>query len=248
MLLESGEFPDANTYPKIITALDLSAVDDAEQVVDLWLGGFLPILRSVRQGMLTALFRATYDRDNNLLLLFSEYVDDPRFGSDLGDFELSVEEALGLGYLVARQVRSLHQRGLAHNNVNAAALMLKGVPNGQRVEPAMLGLVEPSFAPSALTNDVRNLAALCLEWLRPSRVAATEPRVRQRLSGMRDYLQEVVAASGSGTHSNMEDLVSALGAGIGALDPNFSILATYGGNLIDYALLLIQHRLYARLW
>lgn len=247
LLLASGEFPDANTYPKIVTAVDLAAVDDAERFVDLWLGGYLPILRSVRTGMLTALFRVVHDADSAHLFLFSEYVDDARFGTDLGDFELSVEEALGLAYLVARQVRGLHRRGLAHNNVNAGALLLKGIRDSQRVEPAMIGLVEPSFSPAAMAGDVRNLAALALEWLRPSRVAGTEPRVRQRLAGLRSYLQGLVT-TGDEPPPDAEELVSALGAGIGALDPNFSILATYGGDLPAYALLLIQHRLYTRLW
>jgi len=110
----------------------------------------------------------------------------------------------------------------------------------------MIGLVEPSFSADAKAGDVRNLAALALEWLRPQRVAATEPRVRQRLLGLRDYLQHVV--TGHRTSDDIEDLVAALAAGIGAIDPNFSILSNYGGDLTSYALLLIQHRLYARLW
>jgi len=63
---------------------------------------------------------------------------------------------------------------------------------------------------------------------------------------VRAYLQEIV--SESGPPADIEELVASLGAGIGALDPNFSILAAYGGNLTSYALLLVQHRLYARLW
>jgi tRNA A-37 threonylcarbamoyl transferase component Bud32 len=246
-LLASGEFPDPNTYPKIVTAVDLGGVPDAEQLVDTWAGGFFPILRSVRQGMMTSLLRVVHDRAGEKLLLFSEYVDGARFGSDLRDVELSLEEALGLSYLVARQVRRLHRRGLAHNNVGAAALLLKGVRDAQRVEPAMIGLVDPSFDPAAMAGDVRHLAALALDWLRPARVAATEPRVRQRLVGLRGYLQDLVDGKDDAPPS-AEDLVSGLGTGIAAIDPNFSILASYGGDLPAYALLLIQHRLYARLW
>jgi hypothetical protein len=53
---------------------------------------------------------------------------------------------------------------------------------------------------------------------------------------------------GTSAPAGIEDLMSALGAGIGAIDPNFSILATYGGDLTAYALLLVQQRLYSRLW
>ncbi len=247
ILLASGQFPDANTYPKIVTAVDLSRLDAPDEFVDLWLGGYLPILRSVRQGMMTALFRAVHDEDSNYLFLFSEYVDDARFGGELLDLELSLEEALGLAYLIALQVQQLHRRGLAHNNVRSSSLLLKGVRDAHRVVPAMVGLVEPSFDERARDSDVRNVAELALRWVRPQRIATTEPAVRTRLSGLRTYLQELVAGSRE-VAADIEDLVAALGTGIGAVDPNFSILVTYGGDLPAYALMLIQHRLYARLW
>jgi hypothetical protein len=247
MLLASGKFPDANTYPKIVTTVDLNAVANPGEFVDLWLGGFLPILRSVRQGMLTALFRAVHDSDANCLLLFSEYVDDPRFGTDLDGIELSVEEALGLAYLVARQVRSLHRRGLAHNNVSASSLLLKGIRESHRVVPAMLGLVEPSFAPKAMEGDVCALADLCLQWIPPNRMSATELRTRHKLQELCHYLLRLQSAA-AGTPAAIEELVATLGVGLATIDPNFSVLATYGGDLDAYALLLIQHRLFSRLW
>ena len=91
-LVAQGQFPDSNTYPKIVTAVDLNREQSAEQVVDLWLGGYLPILRAARQGLLTSLYRVVHDEPTGFLLLFSEFVDDPRFGTEL---DKAIASAIG---------------------------------------------------------------------------------------------------------------------------------------------------------
>jgi serine/threonine protein kinase len=157
-LVAAGRFPDVNTYPKIVTVLDLSKTKNPVQVVDLWLGGYLPILRSARQGLLTSLYRVAHSGD--YLLLFSEFVDDARFGTDLDDIDLSLVEALCIAHLVACQVKRLHRRGMAHNNISPNSLLLKGDKVNRTVRPAMVGLVAPSMETADMVADVRKLAEL----------------------------------------------------------------------------------------
>jgi tRNA A-37 threonylcarbamoyl transferase component Bud32 len=246
ILVASGEFPDANTYPKIVTALDLSGVEDPERFLDLWLGGFLPILRGVRQGLMTALFRAVHDPASQHLFLFSEYVDDARFGTDIADMTLSIEEALGLGYLVAHQVRQLHRAGVAHNNVHAGSLLLKGIRDGRRVQPAMIGLVDPSFAPEARASDVQQLAALVLDWLPTERGSVRETSAQAAVARLAARLAHVAGVAG--VTPTADQLLGEIASGLSAVDKNFGVLAAHGGDLSAYASLLVQHRLYGRLW
>jgi tRNA A-37 threonylcarbamoyl transferase component Bud32 len=246
LLLAAGQFPDANTYPKMVTSVDLGGIDDAERFLDLWLGGYLPILRRVRQGLMTSLFRAVHDADSRQLLLFSEYVDDARFGTDLGAHELALEEALGLAYLCTMQVRRLHRAGLAHNNIHPGSLLLKGVRDGQRCVPAMIGLVDPSFAKEARAHDVAALVGMILGWLSPARIAAASTEVRKQLEGLRRRLDSIDA--GAEPVPASRELVKILIRGLTTVDPNFGVLAEHGGDLTQQALLLTQHRLYARLW
>ncbi len=245
-LLAAGRFPDSNTYPKIVTAIDLSTMPDPAVTVDQWLGAYLPVLRSVRQGLLTSLYRGAHDEPSGYLFLFSEYVDDPRFGPDLDGHELTLPEALGLAFLVARQVGRLHDHGLAHNNVRASSLLLKGVRDTRRVHPAMVGLVDPSLDPDAMSADVRQVAGLALSWIRASRLGAVEPRVRARLEELRGRL-----ASAADEHTQppgIDHLIRIFAEGMAWLDANFAILLHHDGDLEAYTLLIISHPLYARLW
>lgn len=244
-LVAAGSFPDANTYPKIVTAMSLRDAPDREELVDLWLGGYLPILRQARQGLLTSLYRVVWDAKRDVLLLFSEYVDDARFGRELEAHDLTLREALGLGYLLTYQVRRLHKRGLAHNNVCAASLLLKGIASHREVHPAMVGIVAPSFREEDMATDVRQLAGLILSWLRPARIDELAADVRA----------DVLAIHGEIDHlSRVEDppevgqLLGLLSDGLAALDPNFGVLRDHDGDLHAYALLLVSHSLYGRLW
>ncbi len=246
-LLALGQFPDGNTYPKIVTAIDLALAPEADTLVDLWLGGYLPALRAARQGHLTDLYRVVHDEPTRHLFLFSEYVDDARFGAELDDQELTLVEALGLGFVVARQVARLHERGIAHNNVRAASLLFKGNREARVAHPAMVGLVTPSLAAADMASDVRNLARLILSWIRSSRVEAAEPRLRARLDEARSRLA-VVAFDEAGQLTGIDWLIHVLADGLGLVDRNFGVLARHGGDLDAYARLLIGFGLYARLW
>jgi serine/threonine protein kinase len=245
-LLASGQFPDANTYPKIVTAVNASQLADPRGTIELWLSRYLPILRTVRQGLLTSLFRAEYDQWSGHLFLFSEYVGDPRFGADLEHLELGLGEALGMGFLVARQVGCLHEQGLAHNNVRASALLLKGLRDTREVYPAMVGLVEPSLSRTDMVDDVRKLSALILSWIRPQRLEALDQRVRPNIDALRARL----AAMGYDERlaPGIDELIALVANGLSALDENFRILREHGGDLQAYTLLRVSHPLYGKLW
>jgi tRNA A-37 threonylcarbamoyl transferase component Bud32 len=244
-LVALGTFPDSNTYPKLVTAIDISGHPDREHTVDLWIGGYLPILRAARQGMLTPLYRAVHDEATSLLLLFSEYVDDVRFGQDLEPLDLSLEEVFGLGYVVARQVRRLHLRGMAHNNVVARSLLLKADRTARRALPAMVGIVAPTFDEGDIAADVRRLASLVLSWMRPDRVLDGEAVHRERLADVRQRLVNVAAGSDA---CGIDGLVDLIADGLSVVDFNFGVLRESDGDLDAYALVLFGPLLYGRLW
>lgn len=248
-LVAKGAFPDLNIYPKIVTIVNLAGVDDREKVVETWLSRYVPILRDARQGLLTSLYRATYDERSKLLLLFTEYVDDARFGSDLDRHELTLEEAFGLGYLVAQQVARLHERGLAHNNVGARSLLLKGLRDRRVVHPAMVGIVSPSLSEVDMAADVRRLAALVLSWVRADRIGGAGPHARDRIEHTRSRLDAIAHSEGPADDApTMVHLLELIADGLSAVDFNFGVLRENLGDLDAYALLLVSHSLYGRLW
>src|SRR5262249_38510664 len=51
-LITSGQFPDANTFPKLVTVIDLTKVTDPRAFVENWQRYFWPILKRVRQGLM----------------------------------------------------------------------------------------------------------------------------------------------------------------------------------------------------
>lgn len=248
-LVAQGEFPDLNLYPKIVTVVNLASEpeDERDELVELWLSRYVPILKRARQGLLTPLHRASYDADAELLLLFSEYVDDARFGPDLEAHDLSLEEALGLGYLVGRQVVRLHERGLAHNNIGARSLLLKGLRDRRVVHPAMVGLVAPSLSDDDMAADVRHLAALALSWVREDRVAGAPAHARERLEHTRRRL-DAMATDEARLVPTVLEFLAVIADGLSAIDFNFGVLRENGGDLDAYALLLVSHALYGRLW
>jgi hypothetical protein len=205
------------------------------------------VLESVRQGLFTSLYKAIYDEFTGYLLLFSEFVDDPRFGSDLPRHELTLVEAFGLGFLITRQVGQLHEQGVAHNNVSASSLMFKGVRDSRLVLPSMAGLVEPSIAVEAIHGDVRHLAGLVLSWLRPGRVEASEQQVRRQLEEIRARLGSI-AFNEQNTPPGIDELFALVANALSAVDHNFRVLREHRGDLQDYVLLQLGHRLYPRLW
>jgi tRNA A-37 threonylcarbamoyl transferase component Bud32 len=244
-LIARGDFTDSNTYPKLVTAIPMQDDPDPERTLDLWVGGYLPILRQARQGLLTPLYRVVHDEARGLLLLFSEYVDDVRFGPELDHLDLSLEEVFGLGYLVTRQVRRLHARGMAHNNVCADSLLLKALRTTRRVHPAMVGIVAPSFAEADMAEDVRRLGLLILSWLRPDRIQDGEAIHRARLADVHSRLE---AAADAANTTSIDDLLAVVADGLSVIDYNFGVLRETEGDLDAYALLIFSPTLYGRLW
>ncbi len=246
-LVASGQFPDANQFPKLVTVIDLTKVNDPRTFVENWQRYFWPILKRVRQGLLTSLHKVIYDANSSSLLLFSEYVDEPRFGNKVGELDLHVDGALALGFLVVRQVAAIHEHGMAHNNISPGALLFKGVAATRTVVPAMIGLVEPAMGAEAMAGDCRALASMVLDWLRPNRIAALHVRIKPMFEALRTKLNAWAFDKSQPTPA-IDQLLALISDALALVDFNFSVLRDSGGDLQEYALLLISLRLYHLLW
>jgi serine/threonine protein kinase len=246
-LVSSGGFPDANIFPKLVTVIDLTRVPDPRTFVESWQRYFWPILKRVRQGLLTSLHKVIYDAGTSTLLLFSEYVDDPRFGDRINEADLHIDGALALGFLVVRQVAALHEHGMAHNNISPGALLFKGVIETRTVVPAMIGLVEPAMGVEAMAGDCRALSGMILTWLRPNRIAALHVRIKPMFEALRGKLTSWAFDKTAATPS-IDQLVSLISDALSLVDFNFSVLRDSGGDLQEYALLVVSLRVYYLLW
>jgi serine/threonine protein kinase len=246
-LLASGQFPDANTFPKLVTMIDLTKVADPRGFVENWQRYFWPILKRVRQGLLTSLHKVIYDANSSSLLLFSEYVDGPAFGTRINDVDMHIDGALALGFLVIRQVAALHEHGMAHNNISPGALLFKGVAATRTVVPAMIGLVEPAMGAEAMAGDCRQLSQMILQWLRPNRIAALHVRVKPMFDALRGKLGTWAYDTGQ-PPPTIDQLLALISDALALVDFNFSVLRDSGGDLQEYAVLLISLRLFHILW
>ncbi len=246
-LVASGAFPDANVFPKLVTVIDLTKVTDPRQFVENWQQFFWPILKRVRQGLLTSLHKVIYDANTSSLLLFTEYIDEPRFGDRIAELDLHVDGALALGFLVIRQVAALHEQGMGHTNISPRALLFKGASATRTVQPAMIGLVEPAMGKEAMAEDCRALAGMVLQWLRPNRIASLHIRIKPMFEAMRGKLS-VWAFDKGQTTPGIDELLRLISDALALVDFNFSVLRDSGGDLQEYALLLISLRLYHLLW
>ncbi len=246
-MLADGSFPDANIFPKLVTVIDLTKIADPRKFVEDWQQFFWPILKRVRQGLLTSLHKVIYDANSSALLLFTEYVDEPRFGDRIAELDLHVDGALALGFLVIRQVAALHEHGMAHHNISPGALLFKGAAATRTVMPAMIGLVEPSMGVEAMAEDSRALAGMILQWLRPNRVAALNVRIKPNFETLRTKLSGW-AFDKTTPAPGIDQLMMLLSDALALVDFNFSVLRDAGGDLQEYALLLISLRLYHLLW
>lgn len=244
-LVHSGSFRDANIFPKLVTVIDLQLISDPPAFVDRWQRYFLPILKRVRQGPLASLHNVIYDANTSSLLLFSEYADDPRFGDRIAELDLHVDGALALGWLVIRQVAALHEHGMAHNNISPEALLFKGVSANRSVVPAMIGLVEPALGAEAMAGDCRALASMLLTWLRPNRIAALHTKIKPMFEALRAKLKTWAF---DGAVPSIDQLVALSSDALALVDFNFSVLRDSGGDVEEYALLLVSLRLYHLLW
>ncbi|HEY4240315.1 MAG TPA: protein kinase [Kofleriaceae bacterium] len=246
-MVAAGQFPDANIFPKLVTVIDLTKVNDPRQFVENWQQHFWPTLKRVRQGLLTSLHKVIYDANTSSLLLFSEYVDEPRFGDRITELDLNVDGALSLGFLVIRQVAALHEHGMAHNNISAGALLFKGSSATRIVLPAMVGLVDPAMGKDAMAGDCRALAGMILTWLRPNRVASLHIRIKPLFEALRTKLSTWAFDKGA-EPTTIDELMSLISDALALVDFNFSVLRDSGGDLQEYALLLVSLRLYHLLW
>ena len=246
-MLADGTFPDSNTFPKLVTLIEMAKVVDRTGLISDWQQHFLPILRKVRTGLLTSLHNVIYDANTKSLLLFSEYVAEPRFGDVLADFDMPIDGALALGFVVIRQVAMLHEQGMAHNNIHAGALLLKGAPATRAVLPAMIGLVEPAMGATAMAGDTRALAGLVMSWLRPTRIASLAINVREPFVALRSRLSNWVFDPQVAA-PRVDELVALASDALALLDYNFAVLRDSGGDIEGYALLLVSVRFYHLLW
>ena len=245
-LLATGRFPDSNAYRKIVTAIDLSERADAEAYVATWMGRIVPVLQDVRRQFLTALHKVAYDRPSGQLLLFSEYLADARFGTDLVRHRLTLEEALGLGIIVAAQIARLHEHGLAHNNVTLRSLLFKHLPETGQVKPVFVGLVEPAFDDAAMQEDVRRLAGVLQALVRRERINEAAPEQRPRLEELLAFLHRL--ERGDGDAPTIGQLLDVLQQGLALIEPNFAVVRRYGGDPIAFAHMLTRHALFRYLW
>lgn len=245
-LVVTGRFKGPNTYRKVVTLIDLRDREDSEEYIVEWMGCIMPILETVRAGHLTALHRVAVDRPSASLILFSEHVDDPRFGPGLEGEELGLREALGLGLIIIDQVARLHEHGLAHNNVRLESLVFKGYPKTGEAEPLFVGLVEPSFAGEDLLRDVQRLADIISKLIHPASIAEAGPEHRPRVQRLAEDLRAI--ATGTVGLGPIAGLRKKLGDCLASLDDNFGLVREHGGDPVGYARVLVRHSLYRRLW
>jgi serine/threonine protein kinase len=245
-LVGAGRFPEENTYRKVVTVLELGGLADASAFVKSWLERIQPIVSRVRQGFLTVLYRVVHDRESEQLLLFSEYVDDARFGTDLAEHDLTLEEVFGLGLIVSLSIGRLHDAGLAHNNVEPRSLVMKGLRDQGRVVPMFVGLVEPTFEVDARATDVRALARMIADLVQPSALDALRPELRNIVQRELQPLEEL--ASGQKKTPSIHVLTYLLSKLLGTIVPNFEIVRTHDGDVAAFADLLVRHSLYNKLY
>jgi hypothetical protein len=85
-----------------------------------------------------------------------------------------------------------------------------------------------------------------ISWLRPTRIEEAEAVYHERLSDVHRRIAEM--ADGAGGARAIGDLLDAIADGLSAIDFNFGVLRENEGDLNAYALMLVSHALYGRLW
>ena len=88
---------------------------------------------------------------------------------------------------------------------------------------------------------------MVLTWLRPNRVAALHVRIKPMFDALRGKLSSW-AFDMSAPPPSISQLHQLLGDALALVDFNYSVLRDSGGDLQEYALLLISLRLYHHLW
>jgi hypothetical protein len=95
-------------------------------------------------------------------------------------------------------------------------------------------------------NDARQLAKLVLTWVSDAAVQSAEPMVCSRLEVIQGDLQAIV--DDDEAKSTVNRVIELCQDGLSVLDFNFGVLRENDGDLLAYALLLVSHSLYGRLW
>jgi len=117
----------------------------------------------------------------------------------------------------------------------------------QAVMPAMIGLVEPAMGAEAMAGDTRALAGMILTWLRPNRVAALNIKIKPMFEAMRTKLS-TWAFDKAARSPGVDELMALVSDALALVDFNFGVLRDSGGDLQEYALLLISLRMFHLFW
>ena len=88
---------------------------------------------------------------------------------------------------------------------------------------------------------------MVLQWLRPNRIASLHIRIKPMFEAMRSKLS-AWAFDKAQTTPGIDELLRLISDALALVDFNFSVLRDSGGDLQEYALLLISLRLYHLLW
>ena len=88
---------------------------------------------------------------------------------------------------------------------------------------------------------------MILDWLRPNRIAALHVRIKPMFEALRSKLNDV-GVRHERADADDRQLLALVSDALALVDFNFSVLRDSGGDLQEYALLLISLRLYHLLW
>jgi hypothetical protein len=88
---------------------------------------------------------------------------------------------------------------------------------------------------------------MILDWLRPNRIAALHLRIKPMFEALRGKLNAWAFDKATPTPT-IDQLLALISDAMALVDFNFSVLRDSGGDLQEYALLLISLRLYHLLW
>src|SRR5207253_10748490 len=84
-------------------------------------------------------------------------------------------------------------------------------------------------------------------WLRPNRIGALHARIKPMFDALRGKLNACAFDKATPTPT-IDQLMALISDALALVDFNFSVLRDSGGDLQEYALLLISLRLYHLLW
>ena len=97
-----------------------------------------------------------------------------------------------------------------------------------------------------MAGDVRALSALVLGWLRPQRIQQLNARTRPHFEEIRSRL--AAWAGDPEPPPPIDVLLASISDALALVDFNFAVLRDSGGDLEEYADLLLSHRTYHALW